>query len=251
MDSKTAETAKYFRNPADYYEGITRLWNYLDAVKMLDWNSYISSGSAVLDLAGGVGWLTAYLSRLANITKIYNLDSSRYSLSVMMPALVELMNGKEEKIEAIEGLFYPLLFDNNSLDVVVASSSLHHADNMVVVLKEINRVLKNGGHLFILNETPHTSFKYMVTIGLQFLSTMKNTVMTKYRDVSPHISSSGFLYDPYLGDKSYPLWSWKAAIGKSRFSLVDIINTRLITVKAHRRGMSLVHFICRKDSSAV
>jgi len=246
IETHYRESAHYFRNPGDFYHGITQLWNYLDAIKMIDWKHYLKTDSTVLDLAGGTGWLSAYLSQFDEVAKIYNVDSSRYFLTTMMPELVQLMNGNREKIEPIEGIFSPLLFDDGSLDVVVVSSSLHHADSMELILKEIHRVLKKEGLLFILNETPFSSSRYALSLIKQFLVIMKNAVLRRYISASPHISSSGFLYDPVLGDKAYPTWYWEKAITNARFALIEVQDTKLFTLKAQKNGLHLVHFLCKK-----
>jgi SAM-dependent methyltransferase len=246
LETHYRDSAHFFRNPEDFYRGITELWNYLDAVKQVDWDRYLKPGSQVLDLAGGTGWLSAHLSQFEQIAKIYNVDSSRYFLSLMMPGLVRLMHGKPEKIEPIEGLFTPLFFEDSSLDAVVVSSSLHHADSLETVLNEVHRVLKSDGLLFILNETPASNLRYVLGMVRQFTLIMRDTLLRRYRPVSPSLSSSGSLYDPLLGDKAYPTWYWKKSIERSRFELAEFIDTGLLTVKTHRRGISLSHFICRK-----
>lgn len=246
IETHYQESAHYFRNPDDFYRGITTLWNYLDAVKKVDWDRYLKPNAHVLDLAGGTGWLSAYLSTFDRIDKIYNVDSSRYFLSVMMPGLVRLMHGKSEKIEPIEGLFTPLYFDDQALDAVVISSSLHHAERMETVLAEVRRVLKPDGVLFILNETPLSNTRYLLGMIKQFMLIMNNTILRRYLPVSPYLSSSGSLYDPLLGDKAYPTWYWEQSITRSGFTLLKTMDTKLITVKSARRGIPLVHFICQK-----
>jgi ubiquinone/menaquinone biosynthesis C-methylase UbiE len=246
IETHYRESAHYFRNPDDFYHGITQLWNYLDAIKMIDWKLYLKADSAVLDLAGGTGWLSAYLSQFDEVTKIYNVDSSRYFLTTMMPGLIRLMNGNAEKIEPIEGVFSPLLFDDGSLDAVVISSSLHHAASLDQVLKEIHRVLNKDGLLFILNETPFSNTRYVLSIIKQFIVMMKNTILHKYKSISQHISSSGFLYDPVLGDKAYPTWYWEKAITNARFALIEVQDTKLFTLKEQNNGLHLVHFLCNK-----
>jgi ubiquinone/menaquinone biosynthesis C-methylase UbiE len=250
LETHYRESSHYFKIPKDFYHGIMQLWNYLDAVKMVDWNRYLKPNAHVLDLAGGTGWLCAYLSTFDRIEKIYNVDSSRYFLSVMMPEIIRLMNGNAEKIEPIEGIFSPLLFDDGSLDVVVISSSLHHADSLELILKEIHRVLKKEGLLFILNETPFTNTRYVLSMIKQFIVMMKNTMLHKYKSTSQHISSSGFLYDPALGDRAYPFWYWEKAIISAGFPVFNTIDTKLVTIKAQKKGINLVHFVCKKVKDA-
>jgi len=112
------------------------------------------------------------------------------------------------------------------------------------MLKEARRVLKKDGLLFILNETPRPWLRYVFSLTLGFAKIMKKVIVRKYEPVSPSISACGYLYDPYLGDKSYPLWYWKEAIRRSGFSIVEVTNTGLPTIKG-KRGVNLTHFICK------
>jgi len=246
MEIHYPESANYLKDPRQFYVRIVEQCNYLDAIKIINWSKYLKNNSTVLDLGGGAGWLSAYLSKLDTVSKIYLLDSSKYFLHTMMPKIVQLMDGKADKIIAIEGLFSPLFFEDNSLDVVVICSSLHHSDNMEYLLREIYRVLKHDGLLFILNEIPHSYFRYLMSIIKQFIKITANTVLCRYKTISASISSSGFLYDPYLQDKSYPKWYWDKAIRLAGFDLVSFIKTGMFTLKNERRGIKLAHFICEK-----
>lgn len=237
---------KTFRDPVEFYRGLTSQWNYLDAVEMVNWNEWINDGATVLDLGGGAGWLSAYISKIKSIRKIFILDSSKFFLTEMMPEIVRLMHGDAQKIVPIEGLFSPLFFEDETLDVVVICSSLHHADNLETVLKEINRVLKKGGLLFILNETPLSNFEYFKWSTKIFLSIIKTTFLKDYKRFTPNISSSGILYDPYLNDKIYTFWYWEKSIEKSGFRIKKKVKTKLLTRKSDKRGQELVHYICRK-----
>jgi hypothetical protein len=84
----------------------------------------------------------------------------------------------------------------------------------------------------------------------QFIVMMKNTMLHKYKSTSQHISSSGFLYDPALGDRAYPFWYWEKAIISAGFPVFKTIDTKLVTVKAKKNGITLVHFICKKAKDA-
>ena len=247
METHYPQTARYLYDPEKYYVRVTKECNYLDAVKAVEWDKFLKPGSEILDLGGGSGWVSAFLSKHQNIAKVYLLDSSRHFLG-MMPAIVALAQGKVEKISAIEGLFLPLFFPDDSLDAVVICSSLHHADNMEDLLKEIRRVLKNDGHLFILNETPAGDLSYLKRVIKESGKIFLNTVTRKYMAVSPALSSSGFLYDPYLHDKAYPLWYWREAITRSGLRLVSLIDTGMPTVKGDKKDVKLKHFICQKSS---
>jgi ubiquinone/menaquinone biosynthesis C-methylase UbiE len=164
----------------------------------------------------------------------------------MFPEITRLMGGIREKIIPVEALFYPILLDDESLDMVVASSSLHHAENLEDVLKEIHRVLKKGGKLLIFNETPSSKYGYVWFLVKKFLQIMRASLSSTYLNTSPYISSSGSLYDPYLGDKKYPMWYWEKAIKTVSFTLMEVIDSHLSSLKNDTKGPSLVHFVCVK-----
>ncbi|NQX84199.1 MAG: class I SAM-dependent methyltransferase, partial [Mycoplasmataceae bacterium] len=200
MELYYPESAGYMRDAKKHIVRLCEECNFLDAVKLLDWNVYLKPNATVLDLGCGGGWLTAYLSSFENVENLYAVDSSHYFISEMMPDVVKLMKGSLEKVKSIEGFFSPLLFDDGFLDVVAVSSALHHADNLETVLKEIRRVLKKDGYLVIANETPSSHLRHVYSLTKAFVKILLNMTLAKYKAVSPSISSSGYLNEPYLGD---------------------------------------------------
>lgn len=236
-----------WRVPERHYRCLYDDWNMLDAVKFIDWNKYFSAhGTTILDLGGGTGWLSSYLSSINKVERVYLVDSNQFFLEYMFPELVKLMGGRREKIFQIKGLFTPLLFEDASLDMVVASSALHHAENLEAVLNEIYRVLKVNGKLFVLNETPYPNYRYLALLGKEFLLLLTNVMLNRYRSKSVSLSSSCCLYDPFLGDRYYPLWYWEKAIKNSHFKLSEVIQTPYLSRKCDKTGVRLTHFICTK-----
>lgn len=228
----------------EYLGTIGDVCNYIAAVEQVEWARYLPHDSKVLDIGCGGGWLTAMLSRLDSVKVIYPLDSSKHFLNTLLPQVMELMHGRREKVSVIEGLFEPLFFDDGALDVVVASSALHHADNLESVLREIRRCLKPGGLLFVLNETPWPGYRHLVSVCVAAVRIAWDLLRKRYQAASPSISSSGYLYDPKLGDRDYPLWYWRKALAVAGFSVESVVNTGLPTVKGSN-GRSLIHFVCR------
>lgn len=233
-----------FQSANNYISSIGFVCNYIDAANKVPWQKYFSSDSLVLDLGCGGGWLSAMLSKFDEVKKVYALDSSHFFLNNMFPQVLDCIGGLSEKIVPIEGVFQPLLFDDAHLDVVVASSSLHHADNLDSLLKEIRRSLKVGGYLFVINETPRSNFRFLISALMASIRILRDLFLQRYMPLSPSISSSGYLYDPALGDRDYPLWYWKKAFISSGFELLETINTGLPTVK-NGNGRSLIHFVCK------
>jgi len=244
METHYPETSRWLRNPDDYYVRLCQECNYLDAVKQIDWGRYLGKNCQILDMGCGGGWLTGYLAGFDAVGIIYALDSSKRFLTELVPHIANKMGANPEKIETIQGLFTPLLFQDASLDVVVASSALHHAENLEGVIKEARRVLKKDGVLFILNETPRPWLRHALSLTLGFAKTLKKVIARDYTSASPSISASGYLYDPYLGDKSYAQWYWEEAISRVGFAIVETVDTGLPTVKG-THDAHLMHFICK------
>lgn len=245
MESQLPEAATYTADPDLYFNRVCLECNYLDAVKEIDWNAMIPDNARVLDLAGGTGWLTAYLSAHPKVKNITIVDASKSYLQTNLPVSVIRLEGKSEKIKSIEGYFAPLLVEDGYYDMIVVSSSLHHADNLEAVIKELNRALIPGGRCFILNETPASNLGYLKTMLMAFFRIFTRTLKRDFMAVSPSISSIGFLYDPLLGDRMFPDWYWQKSIELGGFKLEKRIDTKMATVK-NRQGLPLVHYICRK-----
>jgi SAM-dependent methyltransferase len=243
------EFLKMWRDPEENYRCLHEKWNLLNAVKLVDWKRYLDKEHCtILELGAGTGWLTAYLSKFQNVSSILAIDSSEYFIKNMIPHIISKMGGDSSKIRTVKGLFTPILLDSNCLDYIVASSALHHADNLENTLVEANRVLKENGILFILNEMPYSTITYLHVIMKQFIKIMGNSAFKKYRGYSQQISSAGFLYDPLLGDKGYPLWYWKKALNAAHFIIIDIIETPFYPLQADKKGIFLHHIICKKTA---
>ena len=248
METRYPESRRYCKDPVAFLNRIIEECNYLAAVKMVDWDRYLPEKGSVLDLGGGIGWLSAYLSRMDRIDRIIFLDSSKYYINHMLPNVFQQMGGMMGKVTPVEGLFSPLLLDDNALDTVVACSALHHADNMETVLNETYRVLKPGGYLFILNEIPFSTGQYLMLSVKTIIRLLGNVVFKHYRPVSQNVSSSCVLNDPYLGDKIYPLWFWNDVIKASGFTVTEFIDSGYSTLKLKREPrLTLSHFICHKN----
>jgi SAM-dependent methyltransferase len=246
MLTKYPDAARYTVDPNKYFERVCLECNYLDAIKLFDWGKIIPTNARILDLAGGTGWLSAYLSTFPQAKEITIVDSSHTYLDKNLPVSAQRLGGKLEKIKPIEGFFTPLFIPDASMDLVVVSSSLHHADNLEAVLKEIHRVLAPGRKCYILNETPADNILYFKVMLMTFLRILLKTLKREFLPTAPSISASGFLYDTLLGDRMFPDWYWVKAIERAGFTLEERIDSKMPTVKNDSKGWSLVHYVCKK-----
>jgi ubiquinone/menaquinone biosynthesis C-methylase UbiE len=218
-------------------------------VKFIDWSRFLRRNDlAIMDLGAGTGWLSAFLSNFDQVKTIYAVDSSSYFLNNMLGEIIKLMNGKKEKVIPIQGLFTPLIMEDKSLDIVVISSALHHAENIEDVLTEVRRVLKDDGYLFVLNETPYGKMQYVQLNARVFLNILKSSIFQQYKRYSQQQSAGGVLLDPYLGDKCYPSWYWIKVIQNTGFTIQEMMVTPYTSLKKSKKGLKLTHFICKKNT---
>ena len=239
------ESSRWMKNPESYLQRLTVECNYLNSLDVIDWSRFVNENAIVLDVGCGGGWLSAYLSKFKKISKIYAIDSSLNYLENFLPKITDMMAGERNKISTVQGLFTPIIFESDSVDLIVISSAAHHAESLSSLFEEFFRVLKKGGVLLILNETPRGNFRYTISLIRAFLKVFYSNILRIYKERTPSISASGYKYDPILGDIDYPLWYWKQSIKASKFELLEIINSGKPTVVGSS-GRSLVHFVCKK-----
>ncbi len=106
----------------------------------------------ILEIGAGSSWLSALISKIPAVKKVYALDASRDLLEVADKYIINRLNGIKSKIELVNADFNSLPFEDNKFDIVLCDASLHHAGNLSVLLKEIYRVLKSKGFFVAIRE---------------------------------------------------------------------------------------------------
>jgi ubiquinone/menaquinone biosynthesis C-methylase UbiE len=106
----------------------------------------------VLEIGAGGAWLSAEMSKLPGVVEVFATDASSKRLKELAPKVFKLVNANTAKITRMPGDFHHLDFPANHFDFVVSSAVLHHANNIVQVLREAKRVLKPGGRLVAIRE---------------------------------------------------------------------------------------------------
>jgi ubiquinone/menaquinone biosynthesis C-methylase UbiE len=106
----------------------------------------------VLEIGAGAAWLSAEISKLPKVVEVTATDFSPKLLKEQAPKVFKLLNAHTAKITRIPGDFHKLDFPSNYFDFVVSSGVLHHATNLVQVVREAKRVLKPGGRLVAIRE---------------------------------------------------------------------------------------------------
>ena len=114
----------------------------------------------VLDVGCGGGFMSEAIARLgAHVTGIDMAEGAVQAASAHA-------NSENLAITYLQGSADSLPFEDNIFDRVVCTDVLVHVPDPALVLKEIARVLKPGGHLFFsaINRNAFAAF-VMVTLG--------------------------------------------------------------------------------------
>ena len=115
----------------------------------------------ILEIGAGACWFSAELSKLPAVESIIATDFSPKLLKELAPRVFAERRAQAGKITRMPGDFHKLQLPDNNFDFVVCSAVLHHAVNMVEVLREVKRLLKPGGQFIAIREPvwPLVQFK--------------------------------------------------------------------------------------------
>jgi ubiquinone/menaquinone biosynthesis C-methylase UbiE len=119
--------------------------NRIPIVEQLD----IQPSDKIADIGAGTGFFLAPIhKKLGEFGVLWAVDIS--------PAFIDFMiaRGKKEnltKLKVLHGREDSSKLASNSLDKVILVNTYHHFDRPDVMLKDIKRILKSGGDLFIVD----------------------------------------------------------------------------------------------------
>lgn len=178
-----------------------KLWKHLKSSKLYDdylvgeriIKNNLRSNLTVMDLAAGIGWTSALISKLENVKEVNSLDISKHRINLICPKSIEMFEGKPEKINRYVGSFYSTKFKNESADIVFMSQAFHHADQPFKLLEETYRILKKDGVVIIIGEPYKNLYKIFKRFIYFFIKNKRVTF--NFRELFP--------IHPVLGDHIY------------------------------------------------
>jgi ubiquinone/menaquinone biosynthesis C-methylase UbiE len=106
----------------------------------------------VIDVAAGTCWATARLSQVEVVKEVVALDLSKGFLTSVGDRVITLLSGDRSKIRFAVSSFNTIPFEDEYFDCAYFIATLHHCESPIRTLKEICRVVKSGGTLFIVEQ---------------------------------------------------------------------------------------------------
>ncbi len=149
--SKKEQVAEMFDDIAGRYDFLNR---FLSAGIDIRWRKkaigYLKdiNPSTILDVATGTGDLAIMAADLLNPKKITGIDISEGMLEIGRKKIKKL--GLENRIELLKGDSEAITFADNTFDAVTVAFGVRNFQHLENGLSEMQRVLKPGGKLIIL-----------------------------------------------------------------------------------------------------
>lgn len=173
----------------------------------------IGDGLDVLDLAAGVGWTSALLSKLPCVKYVHAVEISAHRLGELFEKWSALLKAEGHKIRRYLGSFYDLKFPNACMDVVFMSQAFHHAHSPLRLLLECDRVLKKGGRIVLVGEHHITSWMFMRRVLANLIK--KRRFSTNFYELFPS--------DNIGGDHYYRIADYYFLFGSLGYSLQHVL----------------------------
>lgn len=156
-EGKKKQVTKMFDNIAGSYDflnhtlslGMDNLWRKI-AIKKLTNNP-----TTILDIATGTGDFAISASKYTN-ANITGIDISQGMLDVGIEKIAKKELTDRIKLQLADSENLP--FENNSYDAITAGFGVRNFENLSKGLSEMNRTLKEGGIVAILEPCEPTSF---------------------------------------------------------------------------------------------
>ncbi|AOR29003.1 methyltransferase [Formosa sp. Hel1_33_131] len=124
------------------YDGIYNIEGYY--TQAVEISHLVKKNNKVLELGCGKGFNSKILAEKHNFSKFYGIDISETQLNYAKK--------KEKQFDNLNfnyGSFQDIPFNDNSFDIVFAVETLCHSENIEILMKEVNRILKKGGKFII------------------------------------------------------------------------------------------------------
>ncbi len=108
-----------------------------------------------LDVACGTFWSAKLLLEETNLTHLVGVDFSEHRITQLACYMVDAYEINPDSITLAIGSFYDLKIEDGTIDFILLSQSLHHAEAPLKLLQEVWRVLSPDGVVVLIGEEPY------------------------------------------------------------------------------------------------
>ena len=208
-----------------YLESTKMLAEYFQAERFV--RELGRDGLEIVDLAAGIGWSSALLSRVPCVATVHSVEISKHRLERLFPHCAAMFDADTRKIRRYLGSFYDVKLPAASIDVVFLSHAFHHADKPSALLAECDRILKPNGRIVVVGE-------HRIG-GAAILRRFASTLIRRRR----FVTDFGTLFppDPVLGDQYYRHSDYKRMFSATGYELTHVVApTGYVTYVADKAG---------------
>ena len=190
--SKKGQVSKMFDNIAPWYDFLN---HFLSLGIDISWRKKAIRElkqvhpKMILDVATGTADLAIEANKQLGPDKVVGIDISREMLEVGNKKLVT--KKLDKKIELLLGDSENLPFKDNTYDAVTVAFGVRNFENLEKGMKEMNRVLKPGGMIVVLEFSRPTLFPFKQLYNFYF----KNMLPLIGRITSKDPKAYGYLYE--------------------------------------------------------
>ncbi len=242
-DEETEKAKAYYVVEGDpekllaYLRDSTYLEQYEAVVRFAGEIGHPVKGIGV-DLAAGVAWTTALLSRLPAVERIVAVEISRHRILKLAPVVTQVLDGDAAKIVRAVGSFYDIKVPDRSVDFCMMSQAFHHADAPHGLLREARRVLKPGGVVLVIGEGTISAGQVLVKRVKNVVKMMLPASLYGGPPVYKVWPSFQELFPPDLegGDHYYRDGDYRTMFADAGFDLYALRHRRYTVFVAIRKG---------------
>lgn len=220
LDGNTEKFFRLLREKTTCYEEYESIINFVKGMGL-------QVKGICVDVAAGVCWITALLSKIEAIDKVYAMEISKHRLLNIAPSVLDCFEASGQKITRVFGSFYDIKLPDQSVDFCFMSQAFHHADEPDRLLSEVRRILKPAGFVLIIGENPRIRSDLLKHYARNLIKMVVPRSKNKNRAVYKLFPSFRELYPPdiELGDNYYRIKDYFHIFKQNGFRLFQ--NTEL------------------------
>lgn len=153
--SSDSDTREFFDRVAPEWENMRGGYYDEEVINRLLDIKLLRSDMTLVDLGAGDGYLSRAIS--THVGKVIAVDISGEMLKELEKKVAQ--DGLKN-IQTIESDGCDLSLEDESIDLVCANMFLHHIDEPIMAVREIRRILKPGGGVFLADLKEHSNREF-------------------------------------------------------------------------------------------